>query len=68
MPRQAFFKQFRAAAIHSACGLYNGGWDDTKLHHRRWSNSWAKDKSIFWMSVFRDCRTALATLSLSKDP
>ena len=62
------FSRFRAAVIHSACGLYNVGWDGTKSHSRRWSNNWAGDKPMFWMGVFRYCRTALAALSLSKDP
>ena len=66
--RDGLFSRFRAAAIHSACGLYNVGWDGTKSRSRWWSNSWAGDKPIFWMGVFRYYRTALANLSLSKDP
>ena len=49
------FSWFRAAAIHSACGLYNLGWDGTKSRSQRWSNNWAEDKPIFWMGVFRYC-------------
>ena len=66
--RDRLYSWFWAVAIHSACGLYNVGWDGIKLHSRRWSNSWAGDKPIFWIGVFRYCRTALATLLLSKDP
>ena len=63
--RDRLFSRFQAAAIHSACSLYNVGWDGRKSRSRRWSNNWAGYKP---MDVFRYCRTVLATLSLSKDP
>ena len=46
------FSRFRAAVIHSACGLYNVGWDGTKSRSRRWSNNWAGDKPMFWWAYF----------------
>ena len=62
-PRQAFFSfELRLSILHVACIMLGG------MAQSHAVGGGAGDKPIFWMSVFRYCRTALAALSLSKDP
>ena len=57
-----------AAATYSRCGLYRVGSEGMESRSQRWSRSCAGDRPIPWIGVFRCCRMAQATLSLSKEP